>query len=164
MSARHVTLDVIIEAVCATAGLTRWDIVSDRRSGELNRARFTVYWLATKLTELSSGAVGRLLGGRDHTTVLHGLQRAQELRASDPMFRHALDALLVTLTAMQRAGLLRLAASADPVATARRVLASPDREAVRVPIAEIIALCRFVADAAEAARSISPDTENSDAA
>ncbi len=122
-----------------------------------------MYWLAVQVTELSSGEIGRLVGNRDHTTVLHGLRRAEELRASDPCFKHAADALRATLVALQQAGVLRLSASADPLATARRVLAAPDREAVRVPVAEIVALCRFVFEAHEAATA--PKTmENSDAA
>ena len=162
MSERHVTVDMIVEAVCATTGLTRRDVFSDRRTDEISRARFTVFWLAGKLTPLSSGALGRLIGGRDHSFVLFGVKRAEELRASDPDFRAATDALLHTLVALQRVGVLRMAEAVDPIATARRVLAAPDREAVRVGVSEIIALCRFV-DAVAAAPSASPDMETSDA-
>ena len=160
MSERHVTVDLIIEAVCASTGCSRLDILSERRPADLCVARFAVYWLADKLTTLSASTVGRLVGDRDPTTVLSGRKRAEELRASDPSFRIATDALHITLTTLESAGVQRLAASADPLATARRVLAAPQREAVRVPVAEIIALCRFVADAAA---QPSPVMENSDA-
>lgn len=163
MSQRHVTLDMIIEAVCATTGFARMDIVSDRRSAELSAARYSVYWLACKLTTLSSTTVGRLVGDRDHATVIVGLRRAEELRASDPGFRAATDALLHTHLALERVGVLRLAETADPLATARRVLAAPEREAVRVGVSEIIALCRFVVDHGAPAPSTSPVMENSDA-
>lgn len=162
MSERHVNLDMIIEAVCATTGFPRLDIVSDRRSLELAAARYSVFWLASKLTTLSATTVGRLVGDRDHTTVLVGMRRAEELRVSDPDFRTATNALLHTFVAMERVGVLRLAETADPVATARRVLAAPEREAVRVGVSEIIALCRFVADSVEPAPTTSPDMENSD--
>lgn len=164
MSERNVTLDMIIEAVCATTGFARLDIVSDRRSADLAAARYSVFWLACKLTTLSATTVGRQVGDRDHTTVLIGLRRAEELRAGDPAFRAATDALLHTFVALERVGVLRLAESADPLATARRVLGSPEREAVRVGVSEIIALCRFVVDHGAPAPSASPDMENSDAA
>lgn len=164
MSARDVTLDMIIEAVCATTGFARLDIVSDRRSAELAAARYSVFWLACKLTTLSATTVGRLVGDRDHSTVLVGLRRAEELRASDPAFRAATDALLHTHLALERVGILRLAETADPLTTARRVLAAPEREAVRVGVSEIIALCRFVAASVEPSPSTSPDMENSNAA
>jgi hypothetical protein len=146
MSERHVTIDMIMQAVGAVAGVTRLDLTSDRRPAELAAARFAVYWLATKMTTLSSVEIGRLLGDRDHTSVLHGLARAEELRATDPQFRVTTDTILATLIAAERTGTLRLAAIADPLATARRVLAAPEREAVRVPVIEIVALCRLVAE------------------
>jgi hypothetical protein len=164
MSERHVTVDMIVEAVCASTGLARRDILSDRRADELAIARCTVFWLAGQLTELSLAAIGRIIGDRDHSTVFSGRRRANELRAADPDYRAATDALLHTLVALQRLGLLRIAEAADPFATACRVLASPEREAVRVGVGEIIALCRFVADHCATAPSTSPDTENSDAA
>lgn len=164
MSERHVTIDMIVEAVCATTGLARLDVMADRRTEEFATARVTVFWLAGKLTHLSDAAIGRFVGDRDHATVMAARRRAEDLRATDPAFRAATDALLHTLTALQRVGILRLADSADPLATARRVLAAPDREAVRVGVSEIIALCRFVADRAEPAPTTSPEMENSDAA
>lgn len=164
MTDRNITLDMIIESVCSTTGFARLDIVSDRRSAELAAARYSVFWLACKLTTLSATTVGRLVGDRDHTTVLVGLRRAEELRASDPAFRTATNALLHTLLALERVGILRLAESADPLTTARRVLAAPEREAVRVGVSEIIALCRFVVDHGAPPPTLSPLTENSDAA
>lgn len=163
MSERHVTIDMIVETVCATTGLTRRDILSDRRDAAAATARCTVFWLAGQLTELSLAAIGRVIGDRDHSTVHSGRCRADELRARDPDYRAATDALLHTLVALQRVGLLRIAEATDPFATACRVLASPEREAVRVGVGEIIALCRFVVDHGVAAPILSPDMENSDA-
>jgi hypothetical protein len=163
MSERHVTLDTIIEAVCATTGHTRLDVVSDRRSEDLAEARYAVFWLSAKLTTLSSSTVARLVGDRDHSTVLAGQRRAEELRATCPAFLSATDTLLHMFVALERVGVLRLAEAADPLATARRVLAAPEREAVRVGVSEIIALCRFALNAESTATS-SKAMENSDAA
>lgn len=163
MSTRHVGMDIIIDAVSAATGVARRDILSDRRPAEVCEARFAVVWLASELMPLTMAAIGRLLGDRDATTMLHALRRAQELRTLHPEFRIGTDTLLATLTALTRAGVDRLAAAADPVATAQRVLAAPDREAVRLPVADIIALCRFVADSAEPPPTTSPVMENSDA-
>jgi hypothetical protein len=146
MSERHVTVDTVIQAVCAVCGCTRLDILSDRRPETLNSARYAIYWLAKQLTTLSIATIARTVGGRDHSTVLYGLERAEELRRDDLHFRNVTDALLGTLTAVGRTGVLRLAAVADPLATARRVLAAPEREAVRVPVIEIVALCQLVVE------------------
>lgn len=41
----------------------------------ISNIRFVVYYLCIRLSGLSSSQVGILLGGRDHSTVLHGIQR-----------------------------------------------------------------------------------------
>jgi chromosomal replication initiation ATPase DnaA len=54
---------------------------SNRRNQEIVLARqFVMYW-ALRLTSLSTVQVGRLMGGRDHTTVLHGKKEYQRKRA-----------------------------------------------------------------------------------
>jgi hypothetical protein len=144
MSERHVTFDMICRAVCACSGLTRAELMSEDRRADWARARFSAWWLASKMTTLSMGAIARLSGDRDHTTVLAGVSRAEQLRASAPEFRAATDALLETLRALEQAGMLRLAETIDPVAAARRVLNAPEREAVRVSTFEIIAMSQLI--------------------
>lgn len=170
MSERHVTVDIIIAAVSAVTGVHRIDILSDRRDEETARARFAALWLATKMIQISTPALGRAFGDRDHTTILYALRRAEELRASDRNFRVGCDTMLGTLLAIERHGLIRLAQTIDPLATARRVLAHPAREAVRVSTHEIVALCQVAVaalgepppDPSEAASQ--PDQETDHAA
>ena len=164
MSERNVTFDMICRAVCAVTGLTRAEMMAQHRSHAAVRARFTVWWLATKLTMLSSVAMGRLSGGRDHTSVISGVDRAEEFRATDPEFRAASDALLATLQALEAEGMLRLAETADPVATARRVLSAPEREAVRVSIYEIVAMSRLIVEQADGEPSQPSNQETEHAA
>lgn len=55
------------------------DLISARRSVHLVRARQEAMWLMRKYTVLSLPHIGKILGNRDHTTVLHGI-RAFEAR------------------------------------------------------------------------------------
>lgn len=142
MSERHVTVDIIIAAVSAVTGVHRLDILSNRRDAETSRARTAVVWLATKMIPVSGSALARILGDRDPTTVGYLQRRAEEIRAAEPAFRLDTDAMLGALLAIERNGLIRLAQTIDPLATARRVLAHPARESVRVSSHEIIALCQ----------------------
>lgn len=160
MSERHVTFDMIVQAVGAVAGVTRHEIMVAGRSGADERVhlRYACWWLASKMTSLGPSTVGRLSGGRDHTMVIHGLRRAEELRASSESFRLSTDALLGTLQALERAGLLRFAVTIDALATARRVLAAPEREAVRVSTYEIVAMSRLIVEQADGDPS-EPSTE-----
>ena len=143
MSDRHVTFDMIVHAVSAVSGWSRREIMAAGRTDEERaRLRYACWWLAGKMTELGPTTIGRLSGDRDSSTVITGLRRAEELRGECESFRASTDALLATLLALEAAGMMRIAEATDPLATARRVLAAPEREAVRVSTYEIIAMAR----------------------
>jgi len=70
------------ERACRVFQVTPLALKSKRRHRRLAIARqFIMYW-AMRRTLLSSSQIGRLLGGRDHTTALHGRHKYRELRAS----------------------------------------------------------------------------------
>jgi chromosomal replication initiator protein len=55
------------------------DIVSHRRSRPICAARHAAYRMARDLTFLSLPQIGQRIGGRDHTTVLHGVRKTRSL-------------------------------------------------------------------------------------
>lgn len=78
----------IIKAVCEWYGVTAIDLASTRRLSYLVRARQVAMYLAKNLTLCSFPQIGRVLGGRDHTTVMYGVEKItlamqsnEELRA-----------------------------------------------------------------------------------
>ncbi|KKC27458.1 hypothetical protein WP12_03325 [Sphingomonas sp. SRS2] len=71
---------------------------SSLREIEHTRARWAIMWAARKSIGLSTPQIGRRLGGRDHTTVIHGLRRAEALRASHLPFRELTNALCAAFT------------------------------------------------------------------
>lgn len=56
------------------------DIRSPRRAAELVRARHIFYYAARNLTSRSFPEIGRITGGRDHSTVIHGIQKVDARR------------------------------------------------------------------------------------
>jgi chromosomal replication initiation ATPase DnaA len=62
------------------------------------RARFAVMWVARELFGFSTPVIGRSLGNRDHSTVLNGIKRAEELREDDDDFREITDGLIAIFT------------------------------------------------------------------
>jgi chromosomal replication initiator protein len=50
-------------------------------------------YLSKALTTRSLPEIGRRFGGRDHTTIMHGVRRVEELRASDTQLNEDLDLL-----------------------------------------------------------------------
>lgn len=80
------TVAEIERRACDLFGLSRQELHGNRRSRNVVFARqFVMYW-AARLTPLSTPQIGRLLGGRDHTTVLHGKTAYANKRAA--MGRH----------------------------------------------------------------------------
>ena len=74
------------------------DLLSARRTRSLARPRQVAMALAKELTEHSLPEIGEALGGRDHTTVLHGCRVVSELRKSDGKIREDWDKLVRKLT------------------------------------------------------------------
>lgn len=65
---------------CKLFKLTKTELCSKRRNQEVVLARqFVMYW-ATRLTDISLPTLGRMLGGRDHTTCLHGKDAYRDKR------------------------------------------------------------------------------------
>lgn len=72
----------IVEEVATKHQLRVVDLCSARRGRELVWARHEAMWRLRNETNMSLPAIGRKLGGRDHTTVLHGIQKHEARIAS----------------------------------------------------------------------------------
>jgi chromosomal replication initiation ATPase DnaA len=66
----------IVSQVCKEHHVKRDELLSPCRSENLLEARADLYWYARRDTNLSLADIGRRTGGRDHSTVIHGLARA----------------------------------------------------------------------------------------
>lgn len=91
------TVAVIQATVAAHYGLTRVELISDRRARAVSRPRQVGMWLAKRLTARSLPDIGRRFGGRDHTTVIHAVRRIDALRAEDPALERDCSTLLARL-------------------------------------------------------------------
>jgi chromosomal replication initiator protein len=83
----RVTLDEILRVVVAYYGVPLEDIVGARRTRELVIARQVAMYLAREMTEMSHPAIAEALGGRDHTTVMHGCNKIAALFEKDDVTR-----------------------------------------------------------------------------
>src|SRR5271165_3960219 len=59
-------------------------LFADRRTLEIVKARHIAMYLAKELTPRSLPDIGRRIGGKDHTTVLHGVRKIAALIKQDP--------------------------------------------------------------------------------
>lgn len=68
----------IITMAAHAFGLTHADIVGRSRKPEIVAIRHMVAWILIKRGRLSSGQVGRALGGRDHSSILHSRDKFEQ--------------------------------------------------------------------------------------
>ena len=76
---RPITPDVILDATAEKFGLLKEDIIGQRRHRPLVTARQIAMYVFRELTELSYPAIAREFGGRDHTTVIHAVDKISTL-------------------------------------------------------------------------------------
>ncbi|MEL6102718.1 MAG: helix-turn-helix domain-containing protein, partial [Pseudomonadota bacterium] len=75
------------------------DMKSARRARAVARPRQSAMYLAKMLTSKSLPEIGRQFGGRDHTTVMHGVRRIDELKQQDGQIAEDLELLRRALEA-----------------------------------------------------------------
>lgn len=74
--------NTIARRMCLVFGVKKVHIMSNRRGRHLVFARQAIMYWAYRLTDRSLPEIGRLMGGRDHTTVLHGYHAYVAKRAA----------------------------------------------------------------------------------
>ncbi len=89
------TGDTIMRAVAQRFGISRTEMMSARRQSELSYPRHIVMYLCQTLTGRSFPEIGRMLGGRNHATVIHGVRAIHgKLCAGDPATIEHIDLLI----------------------------------------------------------------------
>ncbi len=76
---RPITPDLIIDTTAEIFGFTREEIIGQRRHRPLVTARQIAMYVFRELTDLSYPAIAREFGGRDHTTVIHAVDKISSL-------------------------------------------------------------------------------------
>ena len=82
-SDRRVTIDEIQRKVAEHYNIRLADMIGSKRTRTIARPRQVAMYLAKHLTMRSLPDIGRRFGGRDHTTIMHGVKRIDELIATD---------------------------------------------------------------------------------
>lgn len=75
---KEITAQLIIDVVCEHFHITPEQMVSKSRSNEIARPRQIAMYLCKSMTDTSLDSIGSMLGGRDHSTVIHGIKKIEE--------------------------------------------------------------------------------------
>lgn len=74
----------IIEMVAECHGYTREDLIGPSRLREIAWPRQEAMYVIRQVTGYSYPAIGRILGGRDHTTIIKGREACEERMKRKP--------------------------------------------------------------------------------
>jgi chromosomal replication initiator protein len=94
---RRVTLRGIIEATAAEFGIPAAQLTSQTRRKNVAEPRHAAMYLARQLTDNSLHTIG-LSFGRDYSTVIHSIKRAEQMLESDAVFGGRVERLRLRLS------------------------------------------------------------------
>ncbi|AJE44716.1 chromosomal replication initiator protein DnaA [Celeribacter indicus] len=98
-SDRKVTVEEIQRKVAEHYAIRLSDMIGPKRVRSIARPRQVAMYLAKQLTSRSLPEIGRRFGGRDHTTVMHGVRRIEELKGTDSQIADDIELLRRALEA-----------------------------------------------------------------
>lgn len=81
-----ITIEDIQKHVAEHYNVRVSDMHSNRRLRVVARPRQIAMYLSKKLTSASLPEIGRKFGGRDHTTIMHGVKKIEDLVSEDSAF------------------------------------------------------------------------------
>jgi len=93
-AAKGLTLEEVDTRVTSHFGLKPGELQARRRTRKVAEARQVAMYIMRHHAGASFPAIGEFLGGRDHSTVVHGCQAVQKRCAEEPRFRSMVEALL----------------------------------------------------------------------
>ena len=83
---RPLTVDEIIETVCNHFNVAASSVAGRSRKREFVVARQVSMYLAQKYTKMPASRIGKLVGGRDHSTVIHSCSQVENRLKTDKAF------------------------------------------------------------------------------
>ena len=86
-------VEEIQDRVSRSFGISRAELVGSTRAATPLRARQVAIYLTRELTDLSLPQIGRLYGGRDHSTVLNSIRRIEARFGEDEQLAARVDEL-----------------------------------------------------------------------
>ena len=90
---KPLTVDDILEKVCTHYNVKQQQVVSRSRKRDYVLVRQVSMYLAQKYTKMPAGRIGQLIGGRDHSTVIHSCSTIEQRLKIDKAFVAELNSI-----------------------------------------------------------------------
>ena len=90
---REITPELILDIVCDHFHVTMEQLVSKNRSNEIAKPRQIAMYLCKNMTNIPLDSIGALLGGRDHSTIIHGIKKITDEYNSSESMQNLIDTI-----------------------------------------------------------------------
>jgi chromosomal replication initiator protein len=94
---RRITMDSVLRAVAEKFGLQPSQLKQKTNARQIAYPRQVAMYLIKELTQSSLPEIGRMFGGKHHTTVLHSVQKIDGLRQKDPDLNRLIHSVIDTI-------------------------------------------------------------------
>jgi chromosomal replication initiator protein len=88
-----ISIEEVMTTVAAFYGVTRDELLGRSRSKEMVHPRQVVMYLAREELQITLPQIGEILGGRDHTTVMYGVEKITDAIDKDDTLRREILAI-----------------------------------------------------------------------
>ena len=90
---RKITPDLIISEVAKYFNTTKETIISKKRTKEIVLPRQVSMYLCRELTDTSFDEIGKIMGGKDHSTIIHGHNTISDELSTNDTLREDIEEL-----------------------------------------------------------------------
>jgi len=94
---QNIAIDLVQRVVAEAHNLSIADLKGKKRTQAITLPRQIAMFLIRELTEYSTTEVGMEFGGRDHTTVMHAVQKIEDKMRTEPSFEIKIQNLIRTV-------------------------------------------------------------------
>ena len=88
-----ITPELIMQTVAEHFNIQTSDIISKKRSHDIAYPRQICMYLCKKMTDQSLVKIGEIIGKRDHSTVIHGIEKIEKDLDKDPELSKVIDVI-----------------------------------------------------------------------
>lgn len=92
-----ISIDSVLRVVCDFYDVKSRDVLSKKRTNKVSNCRHIISYIARELTSLSSTEIGNFLG-REHSTILHGIERIENLIVHDKNLQNDINNIKKEIT------------------------------------------------------------------
>ena len=89
-----ITPELILDTVCDHFHIKKEDITGSKRNAEIVQPRQIVMYLCREMTQTNFKEIGNVLGGRDHSTVIHGCKNIESELEYNENLKNNIDILI----------------------------------------------------------------------